>query len=125
MINHKRGPGKPCRHSVTRTNAKSQTIGPLLPSFTIPRTQAVFPSRVSTSSTRYDRLVGVFSRFLVGLRPFPDHGGMITAGWRRQIRVEQATSIKYHNPKSAMASRKAGLSPYSASAATQRADRTL
>src|SRR6266540_5273077 len=125
MISHPRGPGKPCRHSVTRTNAKSQTIGPLLPSFTVPRTQAVFGSRVSNASTRYERLLGVLRRCLVGFRPLPDHGGMITAGWRRQICVEQAISVKYHNPRSAMASRKAGLSPYSASAATQRADRTL
>src|SRR6266516_3619948 len=111
MISHTRDPGKPCRHSVTRTNAKSQTIGPLLPSFTVPRTQASFGSRVSTPSSRYDRLVGVFSRALVGFRPRPDHGGVMTAGCGRQIRVEQAISVNYHNPRSAMASRKAGLSP--------------
>src|SRR5947207_15864951 len=102
MISHTRGPGKPWRHSVTRTNVKSQTIGPLLPSFTVPRTKASFGSRVSPPSSRYDRLVGVFSRFLVGFRPRPDHGGTMTAGWRRQISVEHAISVKYHNPGSAM-----------------------
>ena len=49
---HRRGPGKPCRASVMRTNAKSQTIGPVLPSLTVPRTQAVFGNRRSRSSTR-------------------------------------------------------------------------
>src|SRR5215207_11225015 len=111
MISHTRAPGKPARHSVTRTNAKSQTIGPLLPSLTVPRTQASFGNRVSTPSSRYERFVDVFSRSLVGFRPRPDHGGRMTAGWRRQIRVEQAISVKYHKPRSAIASRKAGLSP--------------
>src|SRR5437867_2493730 len=111
MTNQMRGPGKPCRASVTRTNAKSHTIGPLLPSLTVPRTHAVFGNLRSTSSTRYGRLLAVFSRTLVGFRPRPDHAGTISAGWRRQIRLEHAISVKYHNPKAAMASRKAGLSP--------------
>src|SRR5438552_5702516 len=110
MISHRRGPGMHYRHSVMRTNAKSQTIGPLLPSLIVPRTQAVLGSRLSTSSTRYARLVGVFKRFLLGLRPLPDQGGMISAGWRRLLRVEQATSVKNHRSKVAIASRKAGLS---------------
>src|SRR5215831_4670870 len=108
MINHSRGPGNPSRASVTRTNARSQMIGPLDPSLMVARVQALLGSRRSKSSTRSGVVVGVLSRFLLGLRPLPDQGGTITAGTRRHINWSQLTSEKYHLPKASTASRKAG-----------------
>src|SRR5713101_3813758 len=55
-----------------------------------------------------------------GRRPCPRRGGMWVAGRSSQTRVVWGTSVKYHRPSPATASRKPGLPPNASSATTQR-----
>ena len=113
------GPGKFARDSIRRRKAKSQTIGPLLPSLIVAVVQASGWDRQEPGHP-------------------PEAGGRFSCananGWGgdralstradtlqdaiRQIRVEHLISVKYHLFSAATPSRKAGESPYNSSAAT-------
>jgi hypothetical protein len=90
----------------------------LLPFMMVARGQADLGVRLTRKSTPDGRLLGVRKRRRVGRRPRPDHLGTCTSGRRRQTRVEQRTSAKYHLSFSATPSLKAGELPCSSSAAT-------
>jgi hypothetical protein len=118
MINQTSPAGKLSRASVVRRKANSQAMGPLLPSLTMAESQSLLGILRTSRLTCSGRLLGLRKRSRVGWRPWPFHWGTYTLGCLRQIRVVFLTSVKYHLPRAAIPSRKAGESPYNLSAAT-------
>src|SRR5690606_33149755 len=120
MTNQRSRPGKPARASVRRKKAKSQIMGPLLPSLMTALVQPLAGTNLTTSSTLTGLSAASRNRQRVGRRPRPDQGGITSWGRLSQTNDVQRISVKYHLPRAATPSRKAGESPYKASAATHR-----
>src|SRR5664279_374790 len=118
MISQTSGPGKFARDSTKRRKAKSQMMGPLLPSLIVAVVQASAGTEETRSSTRTGRSVALRKCKRMGWRPRPFHSGRYTSGRDCQIKVEHLISVKYHLFSAATPSRKAGESPYNSSAAT-------